>query len=90
MEATRSSLLTQLADREQSLDQFRHTHERMSKLNRDMSASFSKLQMDYITSTKELERLNGVEERLVWSERRLEEYVDDSDDGGDDGGTEAN
>jgi len=28
-----------------------------------------------MSSTKELERLHGVEKRLVWSERRGEEYV---------------
>mmetsp|Transcript_1609 Transcript_1609/g.3522 ORF Transcript_1609/g.3522 Transcript_1609/m.3522 type:complete len:293 (-) Transcript_1609:704-1582(-) len=88
MEHAQNTLRTQLHDREASLTRYRHTHERMSKLNRDMSVSFSKLQQDYVSTAKELERLRVVEKRLVWSERRLEDYVGGS--AGDTGGAVTN
>mmetsp|Transcript_28872 Transcript_28872/g.53310 ORF Transcript_28872/g.53310 Transcript_28872/m.53310 type:complete len:290 (+) Transcript_28872:68-937(+) len=76
MEKSRSTLLTQLANREKSLDQYRHTHEQVTKVNHDMSESMRKLQQDHTEAVKELERLRAVEKRVSWSEGRWEKYVE--------------
>mmetsp|Transcript_39689 Transcript_39689/g.85609 ORF Transcript_39689/g.85609 Transcript_39689/m.85609 type:complete len:490 (-) Transcript_39689:71-1540(-) len=75
MEQTRSSLLTQLDDREKSLDQYHYTHEQMKKVKADMSERMRRLRVDYDSSVEELERLHVVKKRLDWSESRWEEYV---------------
>eukprot|EP00584_Thalassiosira_punctigera_P004853 CAMPEP_0172528128 /NCGR_PEP_ID=MMETSP1067-20121228/2614_1 /TAXON_ID=265564 ORGANISM="Thalassiosira punctigera, Strain Tpunct2005C2" /NCGR_SAMPLE_ID=MMETSP1067 /ASSEMBLY_ACC=CAM_ASM_000444 /LENGTH=426 /DNA_ID=CAMNT_0013311991 /DNA_START=47 /DNA_END=1327 /DNA_ORIENTATION=- len=76
MDQTRSNLLKQLATREQSLEQYRHTHEKMMQLNNDMSASIKNLKFDYKRSVEELDRLRGVEKRVSWSEGRWNKHVD--------------
>mmetsp|Transcript_263 Transcript_263/g.634 ORF Transcript_263/g.634 Transcript_263/m.634 type:complete len:247 (+) Transcript_263:42-782(+) len=63
MERSQATLLRQLHEREQSLDQYRQTHERMTRVNKDMTESMSKLRNDYLASAKEIERLRAVERR---------------------------
>lgn len=75
MEREKKNILVQVQAREQSLDQMRHTHEKMTKVNQNMSKSMAKLRLDYIANSKELERLRPVERRLIWSESRWEKYA---------------
>eukprot|EP00584_Thalassiosira_punctigera_P001056 CAMPEP_0172539290 /NCGR_PEP_ID=MMETSP1067-20121228/10505_1 /TAXON_ID=265564 ORGANISM="Thalassiosira punctigera, Strain Tpunct2005C2" /NCGR_SAMPLE_ID=MMETSP1067 /ASSEMBLY_ACC=CAM_ASM_000444 /LENGTH=422 /DNA_ID=CAMNT_0013324947 /DNA_START=99 /DNA_END=1367 /DNA_ORIENTATION=+ len=76
MERTRSNLLKQLATREQSLDQYKHTHEQMAEVNNDMSESVKRLKADYEASVEELDRLRGVSKRVIWSEGRWNKHVE--------------
>jgi len=63
MEKSKTNLLAQLQQREQSLDQYRHTQAQMTKVHQDMSESMRKLQQEHASNAKELERLRSIERR---------------------------
>lgn len=59
LEKSQSSLLSQLNQREASLNQFKHTHTQMTKVNHDMGVTMTKLREGHTRDVMELKRLRS-------------------------------
>jgi len=76
MERSRATALQQVSQRNDALEQYKHTQQQMTKINHDLSESMAKLRQEQSDVVEELGRLRAVEKRVNWTEGRWDRYVE--------------
>jgi hypothetical protein len=68
LQKTHGTLITEL-------HKYKDTHEKMKKVNNDLSSHMKKLREDYVEAQTELDKLNKTEKTKTWSEVRLNKFI---------------